>query len=458
MIRGQTIQLKKINGFKSFFLLTALLSFVIMMTLDYDRDYIATALLPLAYMVFIFFIIKNNVYHKGIGIIAVLVFYCFRMCILPVICALGNFYLEPDKETYIDKYNMAIYLMCFEALIVFLSLSYFCTYYEKKTVFYKILPKNKKFSQSIIFIIIAVLTLFVMVILTIYHIDYFHFLFNLDANFMSDEVFSYQKLHFIWYFTDFICTLWRPLLSILLLYVLSRKKRKISYFLIACVALLNVLFMSDRRIYALLVGGFCFSYLTIIVKSDWIKKYILIVFIICIVFTVRYCFYGAVDDGLWMLSRTFQRYFSGPTLSAMALEVNSRIGLHFFDFFKLLFNDYHLFIGLWGRLYLPDYYYPVFGMSVGLWTPMTTGCIRYFSIFFPIVIILLVRYIVKCDYEVRKTDNELYKMIYSYIAVSVSCYMIMYTIELIVYFIFSTALIFRFLIFIDSKKVRINSL
>jgi hypothetical protein len=158
-----------------------------------------------------------------------------------------------------------------------------------------------------------------------------------------------------------------------------------------------------------------------------------------------------------MLARTFQRYFSGPTLTAMALEVNSRIGLQFYEFFKLLLNDFQSFSAFVGTFSLPDYYFPTFGMSKGLWTPMVAGCIRYFGPLFPLVIIFIVRYIVKCDYEIRRTDNELYKMLYSYIAVVISCYMIMYTIELIIYFMLSHALIYRFLIFFDSKKVNINS-
>lgn len=85
---------------------------------------------------------------------------------------------------------------------------------------------------------------------------------------------------------------------------------------------------------------------------------------------------------------------------------------------------------------------------------MVAGSLRYFGFFFPIVIICFVRYIVNCDYNARRTNDKLYKMLYSYLGVTVSCYMIMYSVELIVYFILSTALIYRILILLDARRIK----
>lgn len=441
---------------KYFFLAVALVSFFLMLALPYDRDFITTAILPLAYLFFTLFIISDHILHYGLGALAVVAFYCFRMCILPVICALGDFYLEPYKGDYIDKYNMAIYLMCFENLIVFLSLSYFCTYYKNIGIQTRITPRYNKTRHFFIFSVTISLTLFIIIACAINQIHYFHFITDEAANaLLGEDETSYQDLHAIWYIIDLACTLWRPLFSFMLIYLLLRKRTRISYLLIMLIAFVNVLFLSDRRIYALLVGVFCFYYLTTLIKSKRGRKFITILMIICVCLTILFCFYGAMNSGMWVVSRTFQRYFSGPTLTAMALEVNSQIGLQFFDFFKLLLNDFHFFTGLAGSFTLPDYYYPIFGMSRGIWTPMTAGGMRYFSIFFFIVLVFIVRYIVKCDYNVRRTDDELYKMLYSYIAVTVSCYMIMYSVELIIYFMLSSALLFQVLIWIDSGKIRL---
>ncbi len=435
-------------------LLISLVCFILMLNLSYDRDFVATAILPFVYFLLVYFCVGEKILSNGLGTFSLLIFYSFRMCILPVICALGNFYLEPNKSDYIDKYNTGILLTCFEAVIVFLSLFYFCNHNRKKNSFDEV-PLKSNNKHLLLYSIVVFLTLFIIIVCFLYQISYFHFITEEAADVLLDDIKPVQKMHTMWYITDFACTLWRPLFSFVLIYLLlNRKNKRISYFMILLVASLNVMFMSDRRIFALLVGGFCFYYLMTLIENKIAKKYIQISIFACAICTVYYCFYGSMTTGLWLISRTFQHYFSGPTLTAMALEVNDRIGIQFFDFFKLLLNNFYLYIGSMGAFILPDYYSTIFG--VGAWTPMVAGSMRYFGIFFPIVIVFVVRYIVNCDYKSQRTNDELYKMIYSYLAVTVSCYMIMYTVELIMYFILSNALIYRLLIRLDSGTIRLK--
>lgn len=454
IIRFRTRPLKA-SKTKLGFLFAAFISFILMLTIDYDEDFKLTAILPLAYFIFTLLIIDNEIFRYGMGGGALIIFYFFRMCILPVICALGNFYLEPSKGDYMDYYDMAMILTCFENLIVFMSLSYYCHYFRQRKIITKIVSKYANSSHPIILLVVVFFTLFIFIVTTIFGIDYFNFISKgVEGDF---DTVSYQNLHAIWYILDLICTLWRPLASFLLVAWFIDKNKKSSYMLIFFVGILNVLFQSDRRIFSLLVGGFCFFYLTTQIKNRSIRNILNLILVFCIVLTISIGFLGSFDEGAWMVARTFQRYFSGPTLTAMALKANDVIGMQFLDFLKLLLNNFQLFTGTMGRFVMTDHYLSIFGMSRGLWTPMTAGSIRYFGIFFPVIIIIIVRYIVQCDYNVKKTDDELYKMIYSYIGVSVSCYMIMYSIELIVYFILSTALIYRILMFFESRKITCNS-
>lgn len=444
----------KFSKTKGGLLVVTLFCFVLMITLDYDNDYVLTALLPLAYFILLLLCVGRKILNNGLGTVALLFFYCFRMCILPVICALGNFYLEPNKSDYIDKYDIGIYLTIFEAIVVFLSLSYFCDYYGKKEIGDKFVSKDNN-QHRLLLIVTGALTVFIILVCFLYQISYFHFITEEAAEILVDDVLPHQEMHAMWYITDLACILWRPLFSFILIYkLLNMKKKKKAYILISLIALINILFMSDRRIFALLVGGFCFYYLMTLLKSKMAKRCVQISIVICAFLTILYCFYGSMTTGLWVVARTFQRYFSGPTLTAMALEVNDNIGLQFSDFFKLLLNDFQLYTGLMGAFSLPDYYYPIFGMSKGIWTPMVAGSLRYFGFFFPIVIICFVRYIVNCDYNAQRTNDKLYKMLYSYLGVTVSCYMIMYSVELIVYFILSIALIYRILVLLDSRRIK----
>lgn len=427
----------------------AIASFFAMVSIKYDADYKYTCLLPLMYLFSVLFLVNNNVFKYGAGSLSICIFYCFRMCILPVVCAMGNFYLEPYKGDYIDKYNEGILLTSFENCIVFCSLSFYYNLYRLKQ--HKFPQYSKINSHNIIYYIIIFLTIYIVFVYFIYGIHYFQFITRQIA--VQDilmQVGNYESLGAIWYITDMICTLWRPLVSFTLIYILTIKRSKLSLILIFLIAVLNILFLSDRRIYGLLVGGVCFYQLLSLITNRNIKKIILLSVVSGICLTITIGFYGSVEEGWWMIARTFQRYFSGPTLTAMALKVNDIYGNHFFDFFKLLYNDFQLFTGLFGRIDMPDYYYTVFGMSRGLWTPMTAGALRYFGIFFPCVIVLIVRYIVYCDFIATSLKDNLYKMIMSFIAISLACYMVMYSLELIIYFILSYAMILRLIIYVDN--------
>lgn len=449
VIRIQTHPLR-FGKTKGVFLLIALIAFGLMLYIDYDRDFFLTAILPLVYAILILLFVGNDILNTGLAKKSLIAFYCFRMCLLPVICALGNFYLEPDKKDYINKYDQGILLTCFEALIVFVSLSYFTYYYGR----YPIIGKHfsdRRSNHFVLYCTVLALTVFILMACELGGIKYFHFITEeATADSLLDDMVQFEQSG-IWYIIDILCTWWRPLFSFVVMYILYNKFNKKAFFPISFVALMNVLFMSERRIFALLVGGFCFYYLMILISNRKIKNVTLLLLLICIFITVQYSFYGSMEAGMWMISRTFQRYFSGPTLTAMALEVNDRIGVHFLDFFKLLLNDFQIFTGTIGSFPLIDYYYPIFGMSIGIWTPLVAGSLRYFGLFFPLIIIFIVRYIVICDCYAQKSKDELYKMIYSYIGVSVACYMIMYTVELIIYFMLSTAFLYKTLAYWDYR-------
>ena len=96
---GKNINLKVL---KIILQIISIVSFVAMIVIPYDVEFKSTTILPIFYLLTISFVAKNEI--SGIGTLAVILVYAFRMCILPIICAIGNFYLEPSKSIYIEYY------------------------------------------------------------------------------------------------------------------------------------------------------------------------------------------------------------------------------------------------------------------------------------------------------------------------------------------------------------------
>ena len=99
--------------------------------MSYDFAYRWSILLPVVYLISMHFFLRDYML-RGIGSIALVGMYAFRMCLLPVLCAYGNFYIEPDKSIYMQYFWTAILLMCLECIIVFGSLSYYSKRYNNR--------------------------------------------------------------------------------------------------------------------------------------------------------------------------------------------------------------------------------------------------------------------------------------------------------------------------------------
>ncbi|RAZ94073.1 hypothetical protein DK853_37040, partial [Klebsiella oxytoca] len=69
------------------------------------------------------------------------------------------------------------------------------------------------------------------------------------------------------------------------------------------------------------------------------------------VLTVVFCFYGTTEP--YLIARKFQRYFSGPTLTAVGIVINQNFTQGPIVFLKRLFNDSIILTGLFQTFELP---------------------------------------------------------------------------------------------------------
>lgn len=424
-------------NYKFFLIILSILSFLFITNMDYDKSFRSTLFLPLAFGLGIFWLYNAKKYEYGPCSIALSIFYAFRMNILPVICVWGNFYMELSKPQYIAYYDMGIFLMCIEFFIVLFSMNYFSFKNKNKIT---LLPKYKHKIIQIIAISFAII-----IVLGVIYVDpyYFHFFYDEIGREFLDSNIEHRG---IWYLMDLICTLGRPLISFVLLFYGLKIRRFYGWSIVVLVIVYNFLFLSERRIFSLLISGVCLYYVMTIIKSKFVITSMEIVLILSTVLAVYINFYFQIGEGKLMISRTFEHYFSGPSLTAIGLAANNSVDYETSEFFKLLFNDFQVMTALFKKIPVENMYDKVFGFSKGIWTPMFVGGIRYFGLLAPLFIIAFVKFVTYCDFKSKNIDDELIQIIYIFLGVTVSCYMVMYKLELIVYFLLSTALIYHLII------------
>lgn len=440
------------KSFKSILLLAGLISFFVMANMKFDKDFILTLLLPLFFAICVKLFYKDKIIPYGPCSKCLMIFYTFRMCILPIICAWGNFYIEISKNDYIGYYNIAILSICLEFLIVILSVNYFSKKYQKRTS--EIMLVNNH--RTISWIVACMVVLFLMCYFFLSGRYYYFIADEMKNAFEVEEVVQNR----VYYIMDMLSNMGRPLLSFILIYYGLNKKGWIGVGLIIIVCAFNLLVLSDRRIYSLLISGVSLYYILTQVRSKFVTRLSTITLLISISLTIYMCFYFQIGDGDEMISRTFQHYFSGPSLTAIAFAADNRYHYDLFDFWKLLFNDFQTLTAIFKSYEIKDAYVSVFGFGKGIWTPMFAGAIRFFGIFAPIFPIFFVKLVSYFDFKIRGEKDVIYKMTYMFLGVTLSCYMVMYTLELIIYFVLSTVPIYSILLKLNAKngrKVIINT-
>lgn len=434
----------------------SLISTVALIIMSYDIEYKVVIALPVVFFLSVHFFLKKFML-KGIGSVALVIAYAFRMCLLPILCAYGNFYLEPSKYIYIRYFGIAILLMCIECVIVFASLSYYSNKYEKKKE--NRIANNIKTNHRIV-ILFSILGIAIYIYILIsrpnFLSNHFHFLVSSVEDATAFEIgnASLQNYGAIYYIAVILDLIARPTVSFLLVDWGLKKNSRIGLLFSTGVGFFNILWVTDRRILSLLIGVVCLLQVIMHLRNRISKQAMYWAIVIFGVLTVVYCFLG--EDTPLRVARKFQRYFSGPSLTAIGISVYNNYIQTPFDFLKLLFNDSLLLTGLFDSIPVRGYVMELCGSSgYSIWTPMFIGAIQYFHLLAPILIIIPVKFIVYTDYRSMSEPSDLRKMMLNYLTIAISVYMIMYSVELVYYNIIFIGGFFYLLLFINDK-VKIN--
>lgn len=398
--------------------------------------------------------ISQKIHARGIGTIVLVGMYAFRMCLLPILCAYGNFYIEPNKSIYMDYFGFAIILMCIECVIVMASLSYYTDKYNKKMAWLRRFNDRGVNESIIILFVLFALTVYVIIINSLpgFLQSHYHFLISTidEASLFELGNAALQSYGALYYLAIILELTARPIVSFALVSWALKKNSKIGMMVSVFIGLFNILLISDRRILSLLIGVCCLFQVLLHMRSKLTKQALYWMIGSLAVMTIVYCFAG--EDTPIRVARKFQRYFSGPSLTAIGVAVYINYLQTPIEFLKLLFNDSILLTGLFGPFPVRGYVLELCGPAgYSIWTPMFIGAIQYFHMFAPLLIVGIVKFLVYTDYRSQASDSDLRKMMFNYLTIAISVYMVMYSIELVYYNIIFIGGFYYLLLSINSK-------
>ena len=446
------------KAIKHVVLSVALVSAVLLAVMKYDDPFRISILLPLTYLAAASLWI-NPQHIRGIGCIFLFGMYCFRMCVLPVICAWGNFYLEPERHVYIDYFWAAIILMCIECVIVLGALRYYSRLYSRRADKFRIYSQGDTHGNNMLFMFAK--ALFVMYLaLFIAHpnflTDHYRFLIvdSIDEMLEGDKamsfLYSYGKLYYLLSIMDSVA---RPAMIYIFVGWLLKKSRAGIIFSVL-IGVIIMLWVTDRRILSFLTGVICFIQILLHIKSRKVKFIVYSSIASLALMTIAYCFYALPNPEMY--ARTFTRYFSGPQLTAINITVYMNFIQTPLDFLRRLFNDFQILTGLFGSM-KGIYLAGIVSNGVrSLWTPAIIGAVQYFHVFGFIMLIPPVKFLVYADYVSMHSRSDAEKMMMNYLTVSLSVYMVMYTLELIYYHIIARGGFFFLLLWLNRHFEIVN--
>lgn len=408
---------------------------IIIYSLCYDETYKIISLLPFSYMVVDFFYISrsndDNKYIGGLIYRIALIVIFIRYVVTPLSIALtGEFYASYNGYriyTSEESIKLAVFLMIFELIGVYIILFFATKYYSKKyskIISNKAEPINNKF-------VLLIFALFVIIILLLTEPN---LLIPTDFLILSKE---FQKIQLNTSYDGVYYILARLVKPVVFLILFSNFKEKYDinhkkiYIWLSCI--LVILFMglyTDTQRWEIVFAGIVGIYLLKVTYNNIPRMLILVVIIIMSISFLSISLYkfswaiqtsvNPVKDVIIEMLGMFQEYFSGPRVVANSIEMYNVYGKNinlstFINDFTGSIPGVSKYVDQSDRIntYFNMYHNRPYGHTP-LIIPMVGIGYSYFPIFPPIFTMICYWFIIKFDYKLEASNSIEFKYLYLY--------------------------------------------
>lgn len=435
---------KKIYGVDKLKIIFTALSFIAVIIsafIETRHEYLGIVTLPICFLIVcLLFDFKKNV--NGIGTLIICAMYFLRHTFFPVIVVLGNYNVDVNLNFIISYINYACLLMNIEMFIVFAALSI-------KGIFHKRKFQIKKNKQVIDFNFSnkktnVILYFFILILLV----------FNIFVYFTYKDLFTaYWKIAFITNNQTFVEALEKVssgipgyiyypfklcaevlkilVIALALIKVTNHKhlNNLIKWILYLIIAFIAIMIMSSEQINSIILG-FCICYYILIKNIDKGKRLILFFLVLVFVGFLFVMFFIADVTDISGMGRILNNYFNGPLNISYALYYIENIHVDKGMFLTDLLSAIPYVEGITETISLNTVITEYFKIP-GAIVPLTAyGYALFGKLFFFVPALIVTVFTCFFDYISEKTNNDLIRIWFLYIAVHSGMAIGMYNINI----------------------------
>ena len=430
---------------------------VLMALIRMDDEFRISFLLPMTYLAITGLWI--NPHHiNGIGRMFLLGCYCLRMCLFPLWCAFGNFYMGHNTLYYKPYFTQAILLQCIECCIVLGSLRYYSKFYGSRQDKFRIYSQADTHGNNMLYTLAKLGLLAYGILFLIWPnflTDHYRFFItkSIDEEIAGDliiaELLKYSTPYYAMVMLDIYA---RPIMIYVLIDWLLQKGKP-GFFLSLVVGMNCMLWVTDMRFLTLVTGLVYFIYILRVFKNKTMKAVVCTSIASLVIMIFAYAFFGLVEPQWW--SWTLHRYFSMPGAVSLNIGVYMNYLQTPYEFFRLLWNNFMVLNFFFGRMPRVPVYSRLYS-GQGVWTPALIGAIQYFHLFGFLMIIPPVKMIVYADYASLNSRSHAEKLMMNFLTINMSVFMINSTIELIYYNLIAKSIVFFLALWINRHFELVN--
>lgn len=422
-----------------------IISFLCLLFMDIEKPYTSVRVLPLFYfMGFVLFARTEGLSRFSSSLLIAL--YFFKMAILPVLLAYGDFYSEIYPSIYLPHWNEAIFYSIIEWFTVIITLNVSLKLYKNHSRRVVVLKNKSKKRPSLnltfpIMLGLLALMLIMLIVLNRDLLNYTYFIWQSHTEATPGPTYYIYMVFFeIFRITSILYTV----------HFLYEKKIPFMRFFSALLLLLNLSVMSSFRIISVFI--FIVAYIYMAYRDrKYLKWYIFTLFFFFISFVLLTFIVTSNMKNSMMISRVFNIYFGGYMTMATGLSIDMSNSLTIF--FNDLWNGNLLLTAIWGGKYSSTDVMNanVNKTAIGTFYQMYVQSKAFFGVFAPLPIAFLTWFVTFIENKFVFDSDLFHKTLYLFVIISVSIFMIMYSLTMILNFILYRMMIIFLMIYIDNR-------
>lgn len=433
---------------KTFIFIGVIFSAILLALMEIQDEYSAIRVLPYAYGLLLAIVIRNENYSK-FGSLALIILYFFKMCILPIVLAYGEFYSQIDRNIYMPHWNEAIYYAIIEWLTVSLSILIYRYFFNRKLArklksIEGMKRINKKYEKNLTIPFILITMFIFQILLIVINRDLLNYTYFIWESATATQ---YVPTYYLYKITFEV---FRIMFVLYLVYILFEKgfifKRTISFLILG----VNIIIMSEFRIIGIFILIVAYLYMGYKDKG-YAKYYIFSLIIIASSLIIFIFIYTSSMQTNLMISRVFNIYFGGYMVMATGLSIDMKNGLEIF--FNDIWNGNLLLTAIWGTKYSSTDIMNanVNREAIGTFYQLYVQSKAFFGYFAPLAVSFCIWFIFYIEHKLTLDQNTFHKVLYLFIIISTSIFIIMYSFTMVVNFILFRMMFILLIIYINRR-------